>query len=149
MSAAPAVARLLCRFTENRLAQAMARVLVADDSVFVRTQIVKLVQALGHETAEAADGAEAVSAFERWRPDLVLLDITMPEMDGLEALRNILGIDPEAAVVMVSALTANRVVMEALSIGAGDFLSKPIDPDKLAQIIESRGRPLDLPRLRQ
>ena len=127
----------------------MARVLVADDSVFVRTQIVKLVQALGHETAEAADGAEAVSAFERWRPDLVLLDITMPEMDGLEALRNILGIDPEAAVVMVSALTANRVVVDALSIGARDFLSKPIDPGKLAQIIESRGRPLDLPRLRQ
>ena len=127
----------------------MARVLVADDSVFVRTQIVKIVQALGHETAEAADGAEAVSAFERWRPDLVLLDITMPEMDGLEALRNILGIDPEATVVMVSALAANRVVMDALSIGARDFLAKPIDPDKLAQIIESRERPIDLPRLHE
>ena len=127
----------------------MARVLVADDSVFVRTQVVKLVQALGHETAEAADGVEAVSVFERWRPHLVLLDITMPEMDGLEALRNILGIDPEATVVMVSALAANRVVMDALSIGARDFLAKPIDPDKLAQIIESRERPIDLPRLHE
>jgi two-component system chemotaxis response regulator CheY len=125
----------------------MARVLVADDSVFVRTQIVNLVQALGHETAEAADGAEAVSVFERWHPDLVLLDITMPEMDGLEALRRILGTDPEAVVVMVSARAANLVVMDALSIGARDFLSKPVDPDKLAQIIESRGRPIDLPRL--
>ncbi len=124
----------------------MARVLVADDSVFVRTQVVKLVQALGHETAEAADGAEAVGEFERWRPDLVLLDITMPGMDGLEALRSILRIDPEAAVVMVSALAASRVVMDALSIGARDFLAKPTDPDKLAQIIESRGRPIDLPR---
>lgn len=125
----------------------MARVLVADDSAFVRTQIVKLVHALGHETAEAADGAEAVSVFERWHPDLVLLDITMPEMDGLEALRRILRTDPEAAVVMVSALAANRVVMDALSIGAKDFLAKPIDPDKLARIIESRGRRIDLPRL--
>ena len=125
----------------------MARVLVADDSVFVRTQIVKIVQALGHETAEAADGAEAVGEFERWHPDLVLLDITMPEMDGLEALRRILGTDPEAAVVMVSARAANLVIVDALSIGARDFLSKPIDPDKLARIIESRGRPIDLPRL--
>ncbi len=104
----------------------MATVLVADDSVFVRDVIAALARSLGHDVIEAANGVEAVARFEELRPDVVLLDITMPEMDRLEALRRIRSIDPEARVAMVTALGSQQVVMEALRSGASEFLVKPV-----------------------
>ncbi len=114
----------------------MATVLVADDSVFVREMIAALVRSLGHDVIEAANGVEAVAKFEELRPDVVLLDVTMPEMDGLEALRRIRSIDPEAKVAMITALGSQEVVMEALRSGASEFLVKPVGRQNLAEAIE-------------
>lgn len=114
----------------------VATVLVADDSMFVREMITALARSLGHDVINAANGVEAVARFEELRPDVVLLDITMPEMDGLEALCRIRSIDPEARVAMVTALGSQQVVMEALKSGASEFLLKPVGRKSLAEAID-------------
>ena len=82
----------------------MAVVLIVDDAAFMRMRLAKILTGNGYEVIEAANGAEAVSAYENYRPDVVLMDITMPEMDGLEALRTIKAKFPDAKVIMCSAL---------------------------------------------
>ncbi|MDI3316174.1 MAG: response regulator [Bacillota bacterium] len=119
----------------------MSRVLVVDDSQFVRMRTAKLLRENGHEVLEAGDGREAVELYQRERPDLVLLDITMPQMDGLSALRQILSEDPGARVVMCTALAQKATVLEAIKIGAKDFLVKPFQPDRLLQSVERWGSP--------
>ena len=115
----------------------MAKVLVVDDSMTVRSRIATFVHTLGHEVAEAEDGAEAVAKFDEWSPDLVLLDITMPVMDGMEALRLIRQRDSDAKVVMVTAVADQRIVMEALRGGASDFIPKPLTPEKITRAVET------------
>ena len=85
----------------------------------------------GFDVIEAATGAQAVEAYKESRPDVVLLDITMPDMDGLTALKELKKFDPDAKVAMVSAMGQQSVVMEALKFGARDFLVKPFDPDRV------------------
>ena len=85
----------------------------------------------GFDVIEAATGAQAVEAYKESRPDVVLLDITMPDMDGLIALKELKKFDPDAKVAMVSAMGQQSVVMEALKFGARDFLVKPFDPDRV------------------
>lgn len=114
----------------------MATVLVADDASFMRMRLRKLVEELGHVVVEAGDGEEAVRAYREHRPGLVLLDITMPNKDGLEALKEILQEDPDAKVVMCSALAQQAVVVEALKLGARDFVVKPPDPNRVVQAIK-------------
>lgn len=109
----------------------MAKILIADDAAFMRMRSSTLLKELGHEVIEAADGAEAVSKFKAEHPDAVLLDITMPVMDGLEALRTILADDPNARVAMVTAMGQQQVIMEAIKSGAKDFVVKPFDPDRI------------------
>ena len=92
----------------------MPRVLIADDAAFIRMKLKKVLEDLGLEVVEAANGAEAVQKFKEQNPSLVLLDITMPEMDGLKALQSIMEMDPSAQVVMVSALGQESVVMLSL-----------------------------------
>ena len=104
----------------------MARVLVVDDSAFVRLRTVRLLREAGHEVIEAATGQAAIDAYVRERPDAVLMDITMPEMDGLEALDQIRTLDPSAKVAMVTAIGQQSVVMDAIRRGAREFLVKPI-----------------------
>jgi two-component system, chemotaxis family, chemotaxis protein CheY len=107
----------------------MAKILVVDDSSFVRLRTARLLQAAGHDVVEAASGQAAIDVYVRERPDAVLMDITMPEMDGLEALDQIRTLDPSAKVAMVSAIGQQSVVMDAIRRGARDFLIKPLAAD--------------------
>ncbi len=107
----------------------MAKILVVDDSAFVRLRTARLLQEAGHEVIEAATGQAAVDAYVQERPDAVLMDITMPEMDGLEALDQIRILDPSAKVAMLSAIGQQSVVMDAIRRGAREFLVKPLAAD--------------------
>jgi two-component system chemotaxis response regulator CheY len=115
----------------------MARVLVVDDAVFMRKMVSDALTKQGHEViGEASNGAEAVTQYQALTPDVMTLDITMPEKDGVEALREIVGIDPSARVIMCSALGQESKVLEAVKAGAKDFVVKPFQPDRLAQAVE-------------
>lgn len=107
----------------------MALVLVVDDAAFMRMRLRKVLTASGHDVIEAGNGVEAVAAYAEHRPDLVLMDITMPEMDGLEALRTIRGRFSDATVIMCTALGQESTVIEAIKSGAKDFIVKPFQPD--------------------
>ncbi len=109
----------------------MAKILIADDAAFMRMRSSNMLKELGHEVIEAADGSEAVAMYKSQHPDAVLLDITMPVMDGLEALKQILTEDPKARVAMVTAMGQQQVIMEAIKAGAKDFVVKPFDSDRI------------------
>lgn len=118
----------------------MARILVVDDAAFMRKVLTDALTGGGHEVVgEAANGNEAVARFQEFHPDLTTLDITMPERDGLEALRDILAADPAAKVIMCSALGAQDKVLEAVKLGAKDFVVKPFQPER---VLEAIGRAL-------
>ncbi|HHY38137.1 MAG TPA: response regulator [Clostridia bacterium] len=106
-------------------------ILVVDDSAFMRMRTANLLKGAGYEVIEAENGRVAVEVYKQRRPAVVLMDITMPEMDGLEALRAIKEVDRDANVVMVSALAQSSLIMEAIQAGARDFVVKPYQPDRL------------------
>jgi len=114
----------------------MARILVVDDATFMRVRAAKVLEDAGHEVAQAENGLQAVSKYGEWRPDAVLMDITMPEMDGLTALKEIKKIDPAARVAMVTAMGQQAIVMEALKAGAKDFVLKPFQPDRVLAALQ-------------
>ena len=114
----------------------MARVLVVDDAAFMRKVLTDTLSKGGHEVVgEAANGMEAVDRFRELRPELTTLDITMPEKDGLTALREILSFDPSAKVVMCSALGQESKVLEAIRAGAKDFVVKPFQPERVLDAV--------------
>jgi two-component system chemotaxis response regulator CheY len=106
-------------------------ILIVDDAAFMRMRCAKLLKDNGFDVIEAGNGVEAVQKYTEARPDAVLLDVTMPEMDGLEALRRIKSVDPNARVAMVTAMGQQAIVMEALKAGARDFVLKPFQPDRI------------------
>jgi two-component system, chemotaxis family, chemotaxis protein CheY len=115
----------------------MARVLVVDDAAFMRKMVTDALTKGGHEViGEAGNGAEAVARFQELRPEVMTLDITMPEKDGLEALREIISLDPTARVVMCSALGQESKVLESVKLGAKDFVVKPFQPDRVIAAVE-------------
>ncbi len=114
----------------------MAKVLVVDDAAFMRMRCKKLLTQSGYDVIEAATGSQAVEMYQSDKPDLVLLDITMPDMDGLTALREIRKIDPDARVAMVTAMGQQSMVVEALKAGAKDFVIKPFDQDRVLAAIK-------------
>ncbi|WP_282600090.1 response regulator [Patulibacter sp. SYSU D01012] len=115
----------------------MANVLVVDDAAFMRKMLSDVLTKAGHEVrGEAANGADAVKQYQELRPELVTLDITMPEMDGLEALREIIALDPSARVIMCSALGQESRVLESVKLGARDFVVKPFTPDSVLTAVE-------------
>ncbi len=114
----------------------MATILVVDDSAFMRMRCVATVKELGHETIEAGDGQEAIEVYKEQQPQAVLLDITMPNTDGLTALREILALDPDAKVAMVTAMGQQGMVMEAIKAGAKDFVVKPFEPARIKSALE-------------
>ena len=118
----------------------MARVLVVDDAAFMRKMVTDALTKGGHEVVgEAGNGAEAVTQFQALRPDAMTLDITMPEKDGLAALKEIIALDPAARVVMCSALGQESKVLESIKLGAKDFVVKPFQADR---VLEALGKAL-------
>ncbi|HZT07628.1 MAG TPA: response regulator [Chloroflexota bacterium] len=115
----------------------MAKILVVDDAQFMRMKCRNLLQQAGHEVVEAGDGQEAVEVYKANRPDAVLLDVTMPKMDGLEALAEIRKFDPGARVAMLTATGQQAVVTQAIKGGARDFVVKPFDDARVLQAVES------------
>jgi two-component system chemotaxis response regulator CheY len=114
----------------------MARVLIVDDAAFMRKMLSDVLANAGHEVVgEGANGTEAVAQYQSLRPDIMTLDITMPEKDGLTALREILSMEPAAKVVMCSALGQESKVLEAIKAGAKDFVVKPFQPDRVLDAI--------------
>jgi two-component system chemotaxis response regulator CheY len=115
----------------------MARVLVVDDAAFMRKMVSDVLLGGGHEVVgEAGDGVEAVARYEELRPEVTTLDITMPEKDGLSALREIIALDPAARVVMCSALGQESKVLESIKLGAKDFVVKPFQADRVLGAVE-------------
>ncbi len=111
-------------------------ILVVDDAAFMRMMIRDILVKEGYSIQEAVNGRDAVEKFEELRPDLVTLDVTMPEMDGIEALSAIRTIDPEACVLMVSAMGQQALIIQALEAGASDFLIKPFQPTKVLATVK-------------
>lgn len=112
------------------------RYLVVDDSVFARKNLGKMINTFGGEVAgEAGDGCTAITEYERTRPDIVLMDITMPQMEGIEAVERIVRQHPEARIVMVSSVGYQDNILAALQKGARHFVQKPVKPDVLYEII--------------
>ncbi|HVW17390.1 MAG TPA: response regulator [Solirubrobacteraceae bacterium] len=115
----------------------MARILVADDAAFMRKVIGDALTAGGHEVVgEATNGREAVERHRALKPDLVTMDITMPEQDGISALKEILAGDPAARVIMCSALGQEAKVMESIKAGARDFVVKPFQAERVLEAAE-------------
>jgi two-component system chemotaxis response regulator CheY len=114
----------------------MAKVLIVDDAAFMRKMLTDALVKGGHEiVGEAANGVEALARFQELRPEITTLDITMPEKDGIAALRDILSFDPSARVVMCSALGQEAKVLESIKAGAKDFVVKPFQPDRVLEAI--------------
>ncbi|MTI85590.1 MAG: response regulator [Firmicutes bacterium] len=111
-------------------------ILTADDAKFMRVNLGNILKKLGHEIVEAENGQEAVEKYQENNPDLVTMDITMPEMDGLEAVKEIKKIDPKAKIVMVSAMGQKEMVLEAIQSGAMDFVVKPFQEDRIREVLD-------------
>lgn len=110
----------------------MANILVVDDAAFMRLSIKQILEKNGHTMiAEAADGKEAIQKYTECNPDVTILDITMPEMSGLDALAHIKENDPKAKVVICSALGQQEQLAKAIQLGAKDFIVKPFEPDRM------------------
>jgi len=114
----------------------MARILVVDDAAFMRMRCSKLLGEKGYEVVEAANGAEALERYQESRPDGVLLDITMPKMDGIVTLQEIMKMDPSARVAMVTAMGQRTMVINALKAGARDFVVKPFDGTRMIDTVQ-------------
>jgi len=115
----------------------MARILLVDDAAFMRMVVKDTLTKNGFtDLHEAADGLEAVSKYAELKPDLVIMDITMPNMDGLEALKTIRTQDPNAKIIMCSAMGQESMVVEAIKSGAKDFIVKPFKPDRILKAVQ-------------
>ena len=114
------------------------RLLVVDDALIIREIIKDAATGAGWEVAgEAANGQEAIERYQELRPDAVTLDLVMPEYDGLHALEGILNVDPDAKVVVISALEQRNILKQAFKIGAADFLVKPFHNEALVATLEN------------
>lgn len=113
------------------------RILVVDDAAFMRMMIKDILTKHGYEViGEAENGLKAVQMYKEHRPDLVTMDITMPEMDGIQAVKEIKKLDPGAKVIMCSAMGQQMMVMEAIQAGARDFIVKPFQQERVIQAVE-------------
>ena len=113
------------------------RVLIVDDALFMRNLLRDIFEAAGWQVvAEAENGLQAIKEFSKHLPDLVTMDIVMPEMGGIDAMGRILASNPEAQVVMCSALGQESMVMEAIKAGAKDFIVKPFQDSQVLEVVE-------------
>lgn len=116
----------------------MAKILIVDDAAFMRMMVKDNLKKAGYaDFLEAGDGEDAVAKYTENKPDLVLLDITMPIKDGIQALQSIKQINPQAKVIMCSAMGQEGMVVEAIKLGALDFIVKPFKPERLIQTVKN------------
>ena len=114
----------------------MAKIMIVDDTAFMRMMLREIITDCGFEViAEAENGKEAVQFFRQYRPELVTMDITMPEMDGIAALKEIKRIDPMARVIICSAMGQKDRVVDAITSGAADFIVKPFQREKVLETL--------------
>lgn len=112
-------------------------ILIVDDDAFMRATLKDVISKGGFSVVgEAINGKDAVDKFQKLNPDIVTMDITMPEMDGLEALKAIMGLNAKAKVIMVSAIGQQANVLEAVKTGAKDFIVKPFQPDRVIDALK-------------
>jgi two-component system chemotaxis response regulator CheY len=113
------------------------KILIVDDASFMRTVLKDIIKSngLASEIYEAADGVEGVKSFQKIQPDLVTMDVNMPRADGIQALRAILKINPNAKVVMVTAIEEKHVVQDAMKLGARDYVVKPFDRSNVPLVL--------------
>jgi two-component system chemotaxis response regulator CheY len=113
-----------------------SKVLVVDDAAFMRMMIKDILRKGGYEVVgEAEDGAKAIEKFKELRPDLVTMDITMPDMDGITAVKEIRKIDTNALIIMCSAMGQQAMVIDAIQAGAKDFVVKPFQPERVLEAV--------------
>jgi len=112
----------------------VATVLIVDDATFMRMMLKNMLTEAGHEVVgEAENGVEAIERFKELKPDLVTMDITMPEMDGVQALKEIRALDGSAKVIMCSAMGQQAMVLESIQAGAIDFVVKPFQAERVVE----------------
>lgn len=112
-------------------------ILICDDAAFMRMMIKDILTKNGYNIAgEVENGAKAVEKYNELKPDLVLMDITMPEMDGIQALKKIKETDPNASVIMCSAMGQQAMVIESIQSGAKDFIVKPFQADRVLEAVQ-------------
>lgn len=112
------------------------RIMIVDDAAFMRMMIKNILTEAGYEiVAEAENGKQAVDKYNELKPDLITMDITMPEMDGITAVKAILGSDSKANIIMCSAMGQQAMVIEAIQAGAKDFIVKPFKPDRVLEAV--------------
>lgn len=117
------------------------RIMIVDDAIFMRMKLKDILEKNGYEVvAEAQNGADAIEKYKAEKPDIVTMDITMPEMNGIEALQAIKKIDPSAKIIMCSAMGQQAMVMEAIQSGALDFIVKPFETDRVIDSIVKASR---------
>ncbi|MFY4773896.1 response regulator [Metabacillus sp. RGM 3146] len=113
------------------------KILIVDDAAFMRMMIKDILTKNGYNVvAEAADGMQAVEKYKEHQPDLVTMDITMPEMDGISALKEIKKLNPNSKVIMCSAMGQQAMVIDAIQAGAKDFIVKPFQADRVLEAIQ-------------
>lgn len=111
-------------------------ILIVDDAAFMRMMIKEILSKNGFEVVgEASDGLEAIEKYKEFKPDLITMDITMPEMDGIAALKEIKKLDPNAKIIMCSAMGQQAMVIDAIQAGAKDFIVKPFQADRVIEAI--------------
>ena len=116
----------------------MAKIMLVDDAAFMRTHIRNILKYNGYrDFVEAGDGVEAVEKYLQEKPDVVIMDITMPHKDGLQALREIMAADAGARILMCTEMGQEGIMAEAIQNGARDFIVKPFDPERMAQAVNA------------
>lgn len=112
------------------------KVLVVDDAAFMRMMVKDILSKNGYDVVgEAENGLKALEKYQELKPDLTTMDITMPEMDGITAVKEIKKIDPDAKIIMCSAMGQQAMVIEAIQSGARDFIVKPFQPDRVLEAV--------------
>ena len=114
-----------------------SRILIVDDASFMRNVLKDIIKSngLASEIFEAADGIEGVKSYQKIKPDLVTMDVNMPRADGIQALRAILKIDPQAKVIMITSVEEKHIVQDAIKLGARDYVVKPFDRSNVPLVI--------------
>lgn len=118
----------------------MTKVLIVDDALFMRVTLKNILTKAGYEVVgEAVNGVEAVRLYDKLKPDIVTMDITMPELDGIQAMKQIMAAHPEARIVMCTAMGQQGMVKDAILAGAKNFIVKPFQPERVLETIRIVG----------